>query len=577
MPAAATSSVTQNEEDYFYAPQESSPFASFNDDHTQLITHALQEDSINIFIQPIVSFEKRKKHFFECYSSLTLKDGKSYTAAEFIKFVEEINLINIIDNTVIFHIIKMIRNAIKKKTYTRFFCNISPQTLLDKTFFNSLVRFLSNKPELARCIVFEFSAENYKDNLAKIRSNIRKLKFEGCLFSIDQIENLDINFLELQDLHCDFLKINASFLLKILKQKKGVSKIERFKETCKKYDISIIVSHIENEDMVKTLSPFKFEYAQGFLFGKLTPLQNSKTIVSRTIEIIATGEPCCPKELSDVHSYLTSKDLAAHVTQDFFGKDPLYVCGPIQRFSNLKTALQSDQSDFLWCLRGGFGTSLLLPQLFRLSPPKKRKNLIGFSDVTELHLFLTQQWGWKTIYGPNLTTFINRTKMPTVETIMEKIVNCKHVDIQTPILPLNVPAHLQVPCTGKMIGGNLTLIQRSLGTPWQMLTKDKIIFFEDSNKSPLLIAENLYQLKHAGLFQDAKALIFGSFLHADPQKDHNEIVKSILLEFSKTLIIPAFFGFPVGYIKDNHPVQLEEEATLKPVGKKILYNQTIAI
>ncbi|MCK6600046.1 MAG: LD-carboxypeptidase, partial [Bdellovibrionaceae bacterium] len=72
------------------------------------------------------------------------------------------------------------------------------------------------------------------------------------------------------------------------------------------------------------------------------------------------------------------------------------------RFDYLKLALEEEQSDVIWCLRGGYGSIHLLPLLDSLKKPKKKKLLIGLSDITSLHIYLQQRWGWSTLHASHL-------------------------------------------------------------------------------------------------------------------------------------------------------------------------------
>ena len=84
-------------------------------------------------------------------------------------------------------------------------------------------------------------------------------------------------------------------------------------------------------------------------------------------------------------------------------KNPDFLCaGPREgRFKDLKKAILAGDSKMIWCLRGGYGSLQLLEFLKTISPPRRAKLFVGLSDITSLHTFLTQSWGWSTLHACN--------------------------------------------------------------------------------------------------------------------------------------------------------------------------------
>lgn len=293
------------------------------------------------------------------------------------------------------------------------------------------------------------------------------------------------------------------------------------------------------------------------------------------IDIISTGSGCPEDTLQKAATFIESLGFEPRYSEKFFDDHPLYICNDEQRFANLKQALYAPDSDFIWCLRGGSGTSRLLPELLDLKPPKKQKTLLGFSDVTALHLFLTQHWGWKALHGPTLTSFaLTGTTEPVKEHLLDLLKHQK-TDITLPLTPLGnpIPPSLTAPITG----GNLALIQMSIGTPWQLESKDKILFFEDINEAPYRVAEMLNHLKNAGIFKEARAILFGDFFQEKPGGNDGELIDFVLKDFAQSLAIPVFKDFATGHIKNNHPIQLNARATLSQQGGHITYQQKIRL
>ena len=291
------------------------------------------------------------------------------------------------------------------------------------------------------------------------------------------------------------------------------------------------------------------------------------------IDIIATGSGCDPELLSKPCAFIESLGFTPRYSEPFFEDHPLYICSDEQRFLNLKRALYAGDSDFIWCLRGGSGTSRLLPKLLELEPPQKEKTLLGFSDVTALHFFLTQQWGWKSLHGPTLNAFAITGQTERVDTHIRELLRTGLSTIDLPLTLLNNHAvdNLDAP----IVGGNLALTQLSIGTRWQINTQGKIVFFEDINEAPYRVAEILFQLTQAGVFKEAKAVLLGDFSQESPEKGDDKRLSHVLKNFADSLDIPVFKDLAVGHIKDNHPIHLNASMMLLSKDGQYHYRQKI--
>lgn len=223
------------------------------------------------------------------------------------------------------------------------------------------------------------------------------------------------------------------------------------------------------------------------------------------------------------------------------------------RFECLKDTLFDDSTPIIWALRGGYGAAKLIPMLMEIKKPDKEKFFIGYSDLTALHIFISQNWGWKTIHGDILfalnkenhspENFIKLAKIITGRTTKAKINNLK---------AMNDAAIAAKTISGKITGGNLTIVQTSIGTDWQIQTKDKILFLEDISLHPHMIDRALLQLKQAKLLDNVKAIIFGEFIEEKAEKSN--LVKRTLTEFAQSVQIPCFTSNRFGHFANNDPL-----------------------
>lgn len=219
------------------------------------------------------------------------------------------------------------------------------------------------------------------------------------------------------------------------------------------------------------------------------------------------------------------------------------------RYKCLEKALLDDSTKVIWALRGGYGSAKLIHNLQKLPKPAKEKFFIGFSDITALHIFLTQEWGWKTIHGNGIVEILNLDKDRQNFVKVAKIIAGKEKTITiNDLLPLNSEAQHSKLITGKLTGGNLTLVENSLGTTWQINAGSRILFLEDVGIKPYQLDRSLYHLEQAGIFKEVNAIIFGCC-----DQDNQEIM-NVLNEFAKYMKIPIFKTNRFGHERFNDPI-----------------------
>jgi muramoyltetrapeptide carboxypeptidase len=230
------------------------------------------------------------------------------------------------------------------------------------------------------------------------------------------------------------------------------------------------------------------------------------------------------------------------------------------RFECLKDAINDDSTDIVWALRGGYGSARLIDKLLDLPKPKKEKIFIGYSDITALHLFFSQKWGWKTIHGAVLREIYEDDKsqnnlIKIADFIKQRL---KIIQIED-LKPMNKTAEKSGTISGKITGGNLKIIETSIGTNWEIDSKDKILFLEEVGDAEYQIDRALLHLKQADLL-NVKAIIFGSF-DSGSGKDLEIAIKKFAVENS----IPAFKTDKFGHSKFNYPIIYNSTAK---IGKK---------
>ncbi len=275
-----------------------------------------------------------------------------------------------------------------------------------------------------------------------------------------------------------------------------------------------------------------------------------------TVDIVAPASKCHPSVVIKLEKLLNSWGLRSQTPNDLFGHHVLYANTDEKRFAHLCNALTNQTSKAVWCLLGGFGTTRIIPLLNQIKPPNQSKIFIGFSDITALHIFLQVKWGWKTIHGPSgYQASLNKISKDSIEMLRKFIFH--HNDGQTyeNIKPLNELAKKNILIEAPLIGGNLTMIATTLGTPWQIEAENKILFIEETNERAYRVDRTLNHLKQAGILQNIKAILFGDVIDKG-EPDGRFLVAKIIHDFAQQCNCPVFQISNIGHGPINNPILL---------------------
>lgn len=238
------------------------------------------------------------------------------------------------------------------------------------------------------------------------------------------------------------------------------------------------------------------------------------------------------------------------------------------RFKQLKDALFTEDSKAIWCVKGGSGSPELIPYLAKLKEqPKNQKLFIAFSDITSIHFFLNQNWGWQTVHGPILWQIVrNRIDSTSIKQIENVIFGKKY---KTEFSIKNISKNLQPKSleAKSIIGGNLKLVQCSIGSIWEIKAKDKILLFEDINEKPYQVDRILRHIIQANLCKGAKAIVFGDFEGGEIDMDM-PLIEKILERFADEIKIPVFKASGIGHTERNYPIHFGAKAKIDILNEK---------
>jgi muramoyltetrapeptide carboxypeptidase len=242
-----------------------------------------------------------------------------------------------------------------------------------------------------------------------------------------------------------------------------------------------------------------------------------------------------------------------------------------ERLADLHAMFSDPQVKAVFCIRGGFGSAHLLPDIDYALIARNPKIFLGYSDITAMHLAIHRKTGLVTFHGPvPLSRFTAYTQQHFKKALFETkplgmLTNPPDSD---PLRPSHTLRTIRGgKARGQLIGGNLTLLSTTLGTPYEIDTKGKIVFIEDVDEQPYSIDRMLTHLKLAGKLDAAAGIVFGECADCKPRDfkpsfESNFSLGEILDRILGSLKIPVFTGLTIGHTDDQLTLPLGVMATL---------------
>jgi len=164
-----------------------------------------------------------------------------------------------------------------------------------------------------------------------------------------------------------------------------------------------------------------------------------------------------------------------------------FACSVVNRKNELLGAIEKPYVNGLVAIRGGYGSNYLLDEL-RISGADKPKAILGYSDLTSLQIYLWQQYGWVTFYAPMVAAGFHAGAgtakgydRESLLTALQKTDRGWKVDLRGEMLAAGR-------AEGRILGGCMTLVETTLGTPWELDTDDAILLLEDRGMKPWQVA-----------------------------------------------------------------------------------------
>lgn len=205
---------------------------------------------------------------------------------------------------------------------------------------------------------------------------------------------------------------------------------------------------------------------------------------------------------------------------------------------------------------GGYGAVRMLPYLdpalFRSHP----KAFVGYSDITVLHMWLMRLAGLRAFHGPTVDDLIPSARDVTTASLLSALTTAR------PTTRLGKDTARTVKpgrATGRLVGGNLALVQQTIGTPYEIDTTDAILFLEEVRDPMSFVDERLVQLRASGLLAKVRGIAFG---HLSLDRSEEDEFEDFVLDLVSDLGVPVIMDFPAGHDNPNLTLPLGTDVEL---------------
>jgi muramoyltetrapeptide carboxypeptidase len=227
-----------------------------------------------------------------------------------------------------------------------------------------------------------------------------------------------------------------------------------------------------------------------------------------------------------------------------------------RRAENLMAIWRNPEVKAVVSCTGGYGAMRLLPYLdpevFRKNP----KSFVGYSDITALHLWLMRRAQLRVFHGPTLDDLFPGGADPSALSLITALTTPRPEvklgrDLARPVRPGTA--------VGRLTGGNLSLVQQTVGTPYEIDTRDAILFLEETRDPMSVVDERLLHLRAAGLLRHVRGIVFGQLSLDRSEEDEFE---DFLLDLVSDLDVPILMDFPAGHEVPNLTLPLGTEVEI---------------
>ncbi|MFD1036839.1 LD-carboxypeptidase [Virgibacillus byunsanensis] len=288
-----------------------------------------------------------------------------------------------------------------------------------------------------------------------------------------------------------------------------------------------------------------------------------------TIGVIAPSGPVNMEKLHKAIPFFEKLGLHVQLGQHIEEKNGYLAGTDEQRLADLHEMIADKNIKAIIFARGGYGAGRIASDIDYNLVRNNPKIIWGYSDITYLHTAFHQATGLVTFHGPMLASDISQDDFDELSGRMfEQLFEPTKLCYSEKSSPLCV--RVSGEAEGELVGGNLSLLVSTIGTPYEIDTKGKIILLEDIGEEPYRVDAMLNQLKLSGKLAEATGIVVGDFAESEPKVEKPSLtMEQVFHDYLDKLNIPVISGFKIGHCLPHFSVPLGVHAKLSSSKKTL--------
>jgi muramoyltetrapeptide carboxypeptidase len=287
-----------------------------------------------------------------------------------------------------------------------------------------------------------------------------------------------------------------------------------------------------------------------------------------TIGIITSASSIETKKLKDALPFFENLGLQVKLGEYIDRKNGYLAGTDKERLADFHNMIEDQDVKAIMFGRGGYGTGRIVPSIDYELVKNNPKVIWGYSDITYMHTAIRQKTGLVTFHGPMVVSDIAKENFDELSArLFKQLFQPTELMYDESISPLRVYASGEG--RGQLIGGNLSLLVSTIGTPYEIETEGKILLLEDIGEEPYRVDGMLNQLKLAGKLDKAAGIVVGDFAETGSSSKATRSLSEVFEDYFANLSCPVISGFKIGHCFPHFSVPLGVQAELLATEKTL--------
>jgi muramoyltetrapeptide carboxypeptidase len=287
-----------------------------------------------------------------------------------------------------------------------------------------------------------------------------------------------------------------------------------------------------------------------------------------TIGIIAPSGPIDADKLKKTVPFFENMGLHVKMGEHIDHVNGYLAGTDRERLDDFHDMIADDSVKGIIFARGGYGAGRIVPSIDYKLVKNNPKIIWGYSDITYLHTAIRQNTDLVTFHGPMAVSDMAKDDFDELSArLFKQLFQPAELIYTEKISPLDVLVAGEG--IGELVGGNLSLIASTLGTPFEIDTKDKLLLLEDIGEEPYRLDGMLNQLKLAGKLGEAAGIIVGDFAETESTLKTTLTISEVFTDYFANLSCPVMSGFKIGHCFPHFSVPLGTKAVMRAKDKTL--------